>query len=355
MTTRESLRRSAARLMNDRTRASRSERGLAIAYHGVGPVGERHPLDITLDVERFEEQVRYLQHHYDLVPSSELLDAVKARRWGQKLPLAITFDDDLRSHLSYTKPVLDRLGVPATFFIGGASLHGPLTFWWERLELAYVNGSIDVEELRALVPPRDGSNGSDERDLLTLVFDIEFMAPHARDALNELLGSRAGSEPDDAGLRPDDIRDLSDGGRYEIGFHTRSHYNLTVLEDAQLAEELTAGRSELARIIGRDLTSIAYPGGRWNHRVVDATREAGFELGFTCDPVPADPDADPLQIGRLVPTWCKTLGQFAIAVSSAMAGRNEPWPVIDPRPGTTLATEAPAAAQAGAGGDHAHG
>jgi peptidoglycan/xylan/chitin deacetylase (PgdA/CDA1 family) len=354
MTTRESLRRSAAWLMNDRSRASRSERGLAIAYHGVGAVGERHPLDVTLDVEQFEEQLRYLQHHYDLVPSSELLDAVKVRRWGKKLPLAITFDDDLRSHLTFTKPVLDRLGIPATFFIGGASLHGPLTFWWERLELAYVAGSIDEEELRKLVPRREGSDGSDTRDMRALVVDIEFMAPHARDALDELLGSRAGPGPDDAGLRPDDVRDLSDGGRYEIGFHTRSHYNLTVLEDAQLAEELTAGRSELARIIGRELTSIAYPGGRWNHRVVDAAREAGFELGFTCDPIPADPYADPLHIGRLVPNWCRTLGQFANAVSSAMAGRQEAWPVIDPRPGTTLAAAAPATAQAGGSGDRAH-
>ena len=315
--------------MDARSRASHCDRGLAIAFHGVGEGGERHPLDVTIDVERFEEQIRYLDAHYALVRSSELLDAVRARRWGEKLPVAITFDDDLRSHLTFAKPILDRLGAPATFFLGGAGLDGHLTFWWERLERAYVAGSINEEELRGLVPRRDGRRGADTRDLRAIVVDIEFMEPRDRDELSEKLGSRAGSDPDGAGLRPADIRDLSDGGRYEIGFHTRSHYNLAILDDAQLANELTAGRDELAEIVGSSLTSIAYPGGRWNHNVADASRDAGFELGFTCDPIPADPDADPLHIGRLVPNWCKTRGQFALEVASAMAGRQQPWPIVE--------------------------
>jgi len=329
--------------MDARSRANGSDRGLAIAFHGIGEVGEQHPLDVTVDVARFEQQIRYLDEHYALVRSSELLDAVRTRRWGEKLPVAITFDDDLRSHLTFAKPILDRLGAPATFFLGGAGLDGRLTFWWERLERAYVAGSIDEEELRGLVPRRDRSSGSDTRDLRAIVVDIEFMEPRDRDELSEALGSRAGSDPDDAGLRPGDIRDLCDGGRYEIGFHTRSHYNLAILDDARLADELIAGRDELTEIVGRSLTSIAYPGGRWNHHVVDACRDAGFELGFTCDPIPADPDGDPLHIGRLVPNWCKTQGQFALEVASAMAGRQQPWPIAE-RPAPAPAPLRPSSA-----------
>jgi peptidoglycan/xylan/chitin deacetylase (PgdA/CDA1 family) len=355
LSTRERLRRSAASLINARSRAGSRELGLGITFHGVGKVGEQHPLDVTLDVERFEEQIRYLRAHYELVRGSELLDAVRARRRGQKLPVAITFDDDERSHLTVAKPILDRLGAPATFFLGGASLHGPVTFWWDRLERAYVAGAIDEAELRVLVPPRDGPRDPDTRDLRALVADIEFMEPRHRDELSELLKSRAGSDPDDAGLRPDDVRNLCDGGRHEIGFHTRSHYNLAILDDAQLHEELTAGRDELAEIVGKELTSIAYPGGRWNHRVADASRDAGFELGFTCDPIPADPDADPLHVGRLVPTWCRTVGQFAIAVATAMAGRREAWPLVEGGPTPAAAPGTGAALGTDAVAGHAEG
>ena len=63
-------------------------------------------------------------------------------------------------------------------------------------------------------------DGNDTRDLREIVTDIEFMEPSDRDELAELLGRRAGRDPDDAGLRRADIRDLSADGRYEIGFHT---------------------------------------------------------------------------------------------------------------------------------------
>ena len=102
------------------------------------------------------------------------------------------------------------------------------------------------------------------------------------------------------------------------------------------------GRAEVAEAAGQELTTIAYPGGRWNHRVADAAREAGFEFGFTCDPIPVDPGSGPLHLGRLVPTWCVTPGELAFAVASAMAGHYPAWPLAEGRPKPTLAPSRPA-------------
>ena len=55
---------------------------------------------------------------------------------GEPFPLAITFDDDLRSHVELALPILPVAGAPATFFLTGASLQGPASFWWERLDRA---------------------------------------------------------------------------------------------------------------------------------------------------------------------------------------------------------------------------
>jgi peptidoglycan/xylan/chitin deacetylase (PgdA/CDA1 family) len=326
------LRLPAARLLSLRLRASGRKRGLAIAYHGIEDSAERDPLGLTLDAGIFEMQVRYLQAHYRLVHGSELLGAVRARQRGEPFPVAITFDDDLRTHLSTAKPILDRCDAPATFFLGGTSLDRPWTFWWERLERAFAAGLVGEAELRELVPPREGRGPIDSRGLKKIATDIESIEPDDRDALSALLGARLGPDPEDAGLRRSDIHALSADGRYEIGFHTRSHYNLTILDDAQLAEELTVGRAEVEAAAGQALRSIAFPGGRWNGRVLDAARAAGYVRGFTCDPVPAVSESDPLRVGRLVPGWCVTLDEFAIAVAYAMAGHYPAWPAVSDRP-----------------------
>ena len=331
------LRASLARGLNLRHRAAGRRRALAIAYHGIGETNDPGPLDLNLGVERFDQQVRYLKEHYELVRASELLPAARARRRGGRIPVAITFDDDLHSHLALAKPVLDRIGAPGTFFLCGSSLDRPLTFWWDRLERAVAARLTDEAELRDLVPAREGGVAAGSRGLREIATDIEFIDPGDRDALSELLEARLGPDPETAGLRHDDVRALSSGGRHEIGFHTHSHYNLTILDDAQLAAELTEGRAEVMAAAGQPVTSIAYPGGRWNHRVLAAAREAGFELGLTCDPIPTFPDSDPIHVGRLVPAWCTDLAAFAFTVARAVDGHYPPWPIPPERPGPVAA------------------
>ena len=331
------LRASLARALNLRHRAAGRRRALAIAYHGIGETNDPGPLDLNLGVERFDQQVRYLKEHYELVRASDLLPAARARRRGGRIPVAITFDDDLHSHLALAKPVLDRIGAPGTFFLCGSSLDRPLTFWWDRLERAVAARLTDEAELRDLVPARDGGVAAGSRRLREIATDIEFIDPGDRDALSELLEARLGPDPETAGLRHDDVRALSSGGRHEIGFHTHSHYNLTILDDAQLAAELTEGRAEVMAAAGQPVTSIAYPGGRWNHRVLAAAREAGFELGLTCDPIPTFPDSDPIHVGRLVPAWCTGLAEFAFTVARAVDGHYPSWPIPPERPGPVAA------------------
>ena len=62
--------------------------------------------------------------------AGQLQDAVRSRRRGQPFPLAITFDDDLRTHRDVVLPMLRQLDAVATFFLtltGAISVEG--TFW----------------------------------------------------------------------------------------------------------------------------------------------------------------------------------------------------------------------------------
>jgi peptidoglycan/xylan/chitin deacetylase (PgdA/CDA1 family) len=66
---------------------------------------------------------------------------------------------------------------------------------------------------------------------------------------------------------------------WEIASHTRSHPRLTELDDATLREELAGSREECEQRLGVSCRSLAYPYGVVDHRVMVATRRAGYLAG----------------------------------------------------------------------------
>ncbi len=74
----------------------------------------------------------------------------------------------------------------------------------------------------------------------------------------------------------DEIRELSKAGM-QLGCHTLTHPYLTrVQSDETLKREIAGARKIIEARTGATVTSLAYPFGQYNARVVDAAREAGF-------------------------------------------------------------------------------
>lgn len=63
---------------------------------------------------------------------------------------------------------------------------------------------------------------------------------------------------------------------FEIGSHTVSHPMLTKLSDEDLRRELIDSKQLLEDITGREVTSLSYPYGDYDQRVLDACLEAGY-------------------------------------------------------------------------------
>jgi len=130
--------------------------------------------------------------------------------------------------LEHAKPVLDRLGIPATIFVptryvdAGSPLAWPGTDHW-----------LATDDARELAP-----------------------------------------------LSWEQLRGLANDG-WEIGSHTVSHPVLPELDDAALAEELVASRRACEAGMGRACTSLAYPYGAVDPRVVAAANRAGYRAAAT--------------------------------------------------------------------------
>ena len=292
-------------------RWSALKRGLALVYHRVADVSgsEERELVPAIATRTFEWQIRHLAANYRLVTASDLPAVALARRRGEPFPVAITFDDDYLSHRRAAMPVLLRNGIPATFFLCGASLKRPFSFWWEALQRASDLGIPPG----SIVSETDASSDS----IHDVAAAIQTMKREDRVAVAARLQRRLGAGSSEGGMSASDVRALVEAG-FEIGFHTLEHHPLTTLGDGELPAAMTNGRDRIASLAGQELATIAYPHGRADGRVAAAAREAGFSRGYTTSATPLRPETDQLLIGRLVPPPSED--GFALTIMRTLGG-----------------------------------
>jgi peptidoglycan/xylan/chitin deacetylase (PgdA/CDA1 family) len=284
-----SLRRRVARL--------RPAVGLVLAHHRIAELaGDRErELVPALSTSNFEERLELLQERARVVPASHVLEAARARRRRERVPVALTFDDDLHSHLDVVAPILRRRSLPATFYVGPPLPRGA-SFWWEDLQ-ALADGGGLPPRLESLPDAEITAVGRREpRAIHDLGRTIESLPPDRRDGVAAELHLLAGPSTRPR-LDADAMAALVDQG-FELGFHTAHHYLLTTLDDERLARELSGGRDILERI-GGSVTTIAYPHGKADARVARAARAADFQLAFTGGKVPVGRATNPFLVPRL--------------------------------------------------------
>ena len=259
----------------------------------------------------FARQLQHFGRHYHVVKASELLDAVCARERGERFPLAITFDDDLGSHVREALPALQSAGSKATFFLGGTS-H---PFWWQDLQQA-----VDTRLVESLPHvPREHVHAAVAREpkaIFRVAATIEGLTREQRDETTAALRAAVGTGSTNDTLRSVDVQTLVRAGN-EIGFHTLRHQALPTLADDELAAALRDGRDELAAVTGTALPVISYPHGKADDRVAQAARAAGYTHGFTTARSTVTSDADPLLLPRL--TIALSAGKTALRLARAVA------------------------------------
>jgi peptidoglycan/xylan/chitin deacetylase (PgdA/CDA1 family) len=299
-----------ARRLENRLRRSSSVRGAAIVLHAVAPRGgdPRLEIDPALAVDRLDRAVGYLVRRYSLVRAMDLPAAAGARRPGDAVPIALTFDDDLPSHAEHARPVLERHGAVATAFLCGART----PFWWQLLQVAVDTEAVTPEGLPPVAPDlvqaalerRPGAIGR-------LALAVERLEPGQRE---QVAGGLARAVPGSLPvLGPDGVAALARTG-WEIGFHTRGHHVLTAIDADLLGRELERTRE----ITGELLLTLAYPHGKAAAREARAARDAGYVAAYTGRQEVFTDGTDPHLIGRLQPDTT-TLGRFALQLARALS------------------------------------
>jgi peptidoglycan/xylan/chitin deacetylase (PgdA/CDA1 family) len=192
----------------------RRRRSVIIGYHGIARTPLRHDLSrLQVRPARFQEQIGLLvQAGFKFVTVAEL-----AHIAGGRQPPAgyatISFDDAMRSTSTVALPVLRDYGIRATVYVT-VLLLGGVSPWI-----------------------RDGSE-------------------------NRIMSE-------------DELLELAAAG-WEIGAHTMTHPDLSVLDYDTCRGEIEDSKEALERTTGNRVETFAYPFGRFGDASVRAARDSGF-------------------------------------------------------------------------------
>lgn len=192
---------------------------VVVAFHRVQETVD--PDDgLTVSVDLFERHCRFFREHFRVVPLREIVGKLER---GEPLSreLAITFDDGYRDNFEQAAPILEKLSLPATFFVVTQWMGTECVPWWD--------------EARGVRHPW---------------------------------------------MTWGQVRELHRRG-FDVGPHTRTHADLGTISGAQARDEIFGARRELESQLGARADLFAYPYGRAD-QMSEANRELVKAAGFRC-------------------------------------------------------------------------
>ena len=278
-------------------------RAVILMYHRIADA-ERDPWGLAVSPRNFAEQLAVLRD----CGTPLTLPALAAAHERGTIPrraIVVTFDDGYADNLHAAKPLLERHDVPATVFVTTGHTGTQDEFWWDELErllLAPVTlpamlylaiggrarhwdlggaATYGDDERRRDVGrrARDGAPGSRPAFYYAVWSALLPVGDDERRALLAAIASWAAGGPPRAShraLRADEIVELARGGLVDVGAHTVTHPLFPAHPPAVQRDELVASKSALEEIVGRPVTTFAYPYGESSADSPALVRSAGF-------------------------------------------------------------------------------
>jgi peptidoglycan/xylan/chitin deacetylase (PgdA/CDA1 family) len=221
--------------------------------------------------------------------------------------LAITIDDGYRDILLDACPIFQEAGIPATAFLITGFLDGKLWPWWNQVEYAVLQSKKTLVDITIASQRQQlALQTAQQRDETQAALCSKLVRVPNRSrvafvrALPEMFEIDIPPEPpsDYAPLSWDEVRSLTASG-IEFGAHTLTHPVLPSVEDLdEMKEEIVGSKTRIDRELGRPTPHFCYPNGDLNDTVLDAVKQAGFEMAVTTRSGLNRPGEDPYLLKR---------------------------------------------------------
>jgi len=284
-------------------------KAIVLMYHRVADAAV-DPWNLAVSPQYFNEQIAQLAKNFTVVPVPELIKNLQQKKLAAN-SVSVTFDDGYADNYLFAKPILERYGCPATFFIPSHYIGQQQPFWWDSLEALLLTAPqlpqlfqitiqdepfyFDLEADAVLTPQlfekhkawRWPDAAPTRRcalylkiweqlkplqlaEITTIVEDIKEWAnqkPVFSDVLTPMDSSK--------------LLDLGSNALFTIGLHTATHpalaYHPEELQYAEIAENKKALRPYAP------VNAVAFPYGNYNNSTLAVLHKQRIDAAFTTE------------------------------------------------------------------------
>jgi peptidoglycan/xylan/chitin deacetylase (PgdA/CDA1 family) len=258
------------------------------------------------DRDEFVRDVDIIASVFNVLP---LTEAARQLREGVLPPRAacVTFDDGYANNHELAAPILERAGVPATFFVTGGAIDTGVM--WNDLVIegiAGAGGQLQLDEADAL-PASLVSKPAGPELVSGILQHLKYLPMDLRwERAVSIYRTNVASQLPRLMMSREMVADLAARG-FDVGGHTINHPILKELSDSQAKDEVESCRQWIQDVTKIAPKSFAYPNGRpgsdFDSTHAAMVAAAGFELAVSTQWDLASVHSDVFSIPRVGPWW----------------------------------------------------
>ena len=302
-------------------------KALVLMYHRVAEP-ESDVWEVSVSPDHFEQQLQVLKQSYKVVPLEKLVEGLQ-KGIVERNSVAITFDDGYVDNYLVAKPLLEKYGLPATFFIASGNIGQRKEFWWDELEHLILFSdklpasiALEVEGVQikfnlqdearltqSLMQQHKAWKACEEEPPTTrgklfykLWEQLKPLPPHEQQAqlqkVRDWAGAKAGAREDCMSMTREQLQTLEQNKYFDLGVHTVSHVALASHPVELQEKEIRENRKFLREVAGREVHLISYPYGNYNNDTMAVVRSAAIKAAFTTEEKSVLKNSNQYRLGR---------------------------------------------------------
>jgi peptidoglycan/xylan/chitin deacetylase (PgdA/CDA1 family) len=270
-----------------------------------------------LGVAKFDWQMALLSARFNVLPLAEALECIESDSLPPRA-VCITFDDGYADNYLNALPILQKYGLPATFFVV-SGLVGKDRLWNDDIVESVRCFSDKILDLDFLSLGRHPVETQEQKFNVAnkLMKTIKYLPDGQRNHICRELSSLIPNLPGSLMLTAEQIKKLSDFGM-EIGSHSVTHPILKGLPLENWQSEILDSKLELERITGRPVRFFAFPNGKveddYTYEQSRFVKECGYSAALSTDWGCVTKKSDKWMLPRFTP-WDNTPNRFLLRMA----------------------------------------
>jgi len=305
-------------------------KGAAIVmYHSVleDPAREADSLGgVIHSREAFQGQMELLAKHFRPVTLDQVGRFVKGEVELPERAVVITFDDGYTDNYEMAMPILDRLGVPAAFYVTVDCIENRRLPWPSRLRFSFrTTGKKAWSDESGKIWSLESAQDREQAYLRACDYVCQLAGITLEKIVGRIEEELDAKLPDNRGalmMSWEQVRGLAQNGHI-VGSHTMTHPNMAYLGIEDVRCELVQSKDRMEQQLNARVEHFSYPCPalfpNWTERTTEETRKAGYQTAVTTSNGLARRQDNPLCLKRVRPT--KSVDGLRWNLESAFAGR----------------------------------